>query len=400
MKIACLTNRYPWMSHTFIRREIAGLEAAGVEVVRLSIRRPEQDLVDARDRRELGQTRWLLRGGVPVLVAAGLRQAVRRPVPLLRAVARAARLGWRSDRGLLRHAAYLGEACRLRGWLAREPVDHVHVHFGTNPAAVALLTRTLGGPPYSFTAHGPEEFRAPARLKIAAKAADASFVVAISEFAAERLRGIAGRDARVHVVRCGLAGDELALPRVPLPAERRLAFVGRLCPEKRPTLLIELFARVAADFDDAELIIIGDGPLRPDVEETMRRTGVAGRVRLHGWGTAEDVRDAIRRSRALVLPSREEGLPSVLMEAMAQERPVIATAVAGIPELVRSGDTGWLLDPDDPGGFEQAMRDALRLEPGALAAMGRRGRDLVLEQHDAAKEARRLLDLIARPRTA
>src|SRR5688500_8045299 len=138
MKIAYLTNQYPWISHSFIRREIGALETMGFEVSRISIRDTGAEHADAADRAEAGKTRVLLRGVVGLL-GAPLRVAAQRPGAFIKALALAWKVGRRSDRGIARHIVYFIEACRLLLWLEGESCRHLHAHFGTNPAAVAML---------------------------------------------------------------------------------------------------------------------------------------------------------------------------------------------------------------------------------------------------------------------
>src|SRR5262249_36876087 len=148
MRIAYLTNQYPLVRHTFIRREIVALELHGVEVVRFSIRDSGKDVVDPADQAEYSKTRSILSASKLAIVGALLTHAATRPVRFSRALVTAIRFGRRSDRGVLRHLAYLAEACLLRKWLAAADVTHLHVHFATNPAAVSLFCRLLGGPSY------------------------------------------------------------------------------------------------------------------------------------------------------------------------------------------------------------------------------------------------------------
>ena len=145
MRIAYLTNQYPKVSHSFIRREIEALERLGVDVARYALRGWDSELVDPQDVEERSRTRYVLRGGALALGRALLTVAFTRPVALARALSKAAGMGWRSDRGVLRHIAYLAEACVLLHWCRAAGIGHLHAHFGTNPAAVALLLRGLGG---------------------------------------------------------------------------------------------------------------------------------------------------------------------------------------------------------------------------------------------------------------
>jgi hypothetical protein len=210
VKIAYLVNRYPRTSHSFIRREILALEALGLEVRRYSLRPLDEKLVSEADQQELTRTRVILAAGAIAHALAVASASLRSPARFVRALALAVRLGWRSDRGLPRHLAYLAEACVLVRWLRQDPVDHVHAHFGTNPAAVAMLCHELGGPSFSFTVHGPEEFDKPEFLGLGEKIHRAAFVVAISSFGRSQLcRWSRYEDwEKIQVVRCGVE-DEL-----------------------------------------------------------------------------------------------------------------------------------------------------------------------------------------------
>lgn len=390
MKLAYLVNVYPKASHAFIRREIRGLEELGLEVVRVSVRPPATDLVDARDREEARRTHVLLEPAA--VVASTLRTLVSHPFAFLRALRAALRLGRNSDRGLLVQLVYLAEACALVELARREGIRHVHAHFGTNPPAVCQLARELSGLSYSFTVHGPEEFDRPALLKLGPKIADARFVAAVSEFSRSQLYRWCAREdwGKIHVVHCGVDELFLAGEAVPVPSAARLVCVGRLCEQKGQLLLVEAAARLMREGLEFELVLAGDGELRAPIEAAVARLGLGPRVRITGWLSNERVREEILAARALVLPSFAEGLPVVLMEALALGRPVISTYVAGIPELVEPQGSGWLVPAGDVDALARAMRAALVASPVELAALGRRGAERVRAQHDARREAGKL----------
>jgi colanic acid/amylovoran biosynthesis glycosyltransferase len=395
LRVAYLVNQYPRTSHSFIRREIHALEAQGVEVLRYSLRPPNEGLATEADRLELGRTRAVLDEGALGHAFAVLDTAARRPFALARAAAIAARLGLRSERGLLRHAAYLAEACVLARWLRRAGADHVHAHFGTNSATVALLCREVGGPPFSFTVHGPEEFDKPEFLGLGEKVRHAAFVVTISNFGRSQLFRWARYEdwPKLQVVRCGVGDDLLHAAPTAVPEASRLVCVARLSEQKGHLLLVEAAARLAADGMRFELLLAGDGPLRATIEEAIARHRLGGHVKLAGWMSGAQVRDAIVASRAVVLPSFAEGLPVVVMEALALGRPVVTTAIAGIPELVESGVTGWLVPAGSVDALAAAMRAALEAAPARLEGMGRAGAALVARHHDASQEAQKLAEL-------
>ena len=398
LRVAYLVNQYPKVSHAFIRREILALESMGCEVDRISVRRCEEELVDAADRKEAELTNVILdRGGRPLLRAL-LAAAMVSPRSWFRALRLAWRLGKRSDRGRLRHLVYLAEACVCLPWLREMRTQHVHAHFGTNSAMIAMLCHELGGPAYSLTVHGPEEFDKAEFIALGEKLERSAFTVAISDFGKSQLfRWTDYRNwCKVVVVRCGVDGRFLKAPSIPVQSSPRLVCVGRLCEQKGQSLLIEAAAQLVSEGRDLDLVLVGDGPMRPELEDLIARAGLRGSVRIAGWMSEAEVLCEIVSARALVLPSFAEGLPVVIMEALAVGRPVISTRIAGIPELVRDGVNGWLVTPGSVEELTQAMREALDAVPELLDRLGAAGRRHVLAAHDARVEATKLRNHIAR----
>jgi glycosyltransferase involved in cell wall biosynthesis len=395
-RLAYVVNQYPKVSHTFIRREILALEQLGYRVERYSIRRTSESLDDRADQIEQERTHVVLDEGWTGLGKAMLGFALRRPRRLWHAAKLAMKIGARSDRGLLRHFVYLAEGGLLAQRLERAGCEHVHAHFGTNSATVAMLCHELGGPPFSFTVHGPEEFDKPEFLGLRDKIARSAFVIAISSFGKSQLfrQAEAAAWPKIHVVRCGVDADFFDAPRTPVPAAPRLVCVGRLCEQKGQLLLIEAAARLKREGVAFEIVLVGDGEMRAMIEEAMRRHGLEDRIRITGWAKGERVRQEIAAARALVLPSFAEGLPVVLMEAFALGRPVISTYVAGIPELVQPGRSGWLVPAGSVDALATAMREALTLEPAALDRMAKEGEAQVRELHDIRTSARQLSSLL------
>lgn len=392
VKVAYLVNQYPATSHSFIRREIVALEAQGVLVERFSIRPPPAQLVDPGDVAEHAKTREVLRAGPLGLLKALLATAFSAPGTWFAALRMALRMGGRSDRGRLRHLIYLAEACLLLGWLRAAGVHHLHAHFGTNPAAVALLTRMLGGPPYSFTVHGPDEFDHPVELSLGEKIAHASAVVAVSEYGKSQLYRWIPHTAwpKVHVVRCGVDAAFLAAGPQPISDNRRMVCIGRLAEQKGQLLILEALASLASQGIAVELVLAGDGAMRPVVEERVRELGLQGAVRITGWVSNEVIRTELLGARVLLLPSFAEGLPVALMEALALGRPAITTYVAGIPELVENRVNGWLIPAGSVTAMAGAIKEALDTPVGELARMGRAGAAAVAARHDVHLEAGRL----------
>jgi glycosyltransferase involved in cell wall biosynthesis len=399
MRIAYLINQYPTISHSFIRREILALERQGHEVLRISVRGWDEERRGKEDQAEWARTRYVLRDGAVPLLLAFLRVLLARPVPLLRAIGLAWKVSRRADRPFPVHLIYLLEACRIVLWLRAEQSEHLHAHFGTNSAEVAMLVRELGGPPWSFTAHGPEEFDKAEFIALPEKIRRADFVVAVSSFGRSQLfRSVSHEHwQKIQVVHCGIepAFYEGA-PGQP-GAERRLICVGRLCEQKGQLLLIDAARQLSERGTKFELVLAGDGEMRGELEALIARYKLQDIVRIAGWISSDQVREEILAARALVLPSFAEGLPVVIMEAMALGRPVISTFVAGIPELIDPGQHGWLIPAGDAVALASAMQACLDAPPEMISTMGRAARTKVLERHDIDKEAGKLAELFRRP---
>jgi len=398
VRLAYLCNLYPAVSHSFVRREIEAVERAGHEVYRFSIRRPHADLKDPADCREAERTEVVLDEGAFRLPLAALVLLVLRPVRTLDAIAAASRLSGPGLRSTVRHLAYLLEAAWLVRRLDRLGVEHLHAHFGTNPAAVALIAHAWGGPPFSFTVHGPDEFDAPLALSLPAKIEAASFVAAISSYGRSQLmRWSSPRHwGSIGIIRCGLDRDYLdAEPQSVAAGSTEFVCVARLSPQKGLPLLIAACERLRADGEHFSLIIAGDGEMRGSLEAEIERRKLGGTVRLAGVQAAAEIREHLNRSRAFVLPSFAEGLPVVIMEALALGRPVITTAIAGIPELVDQS-CGWLIPAGSEEALVEAMAAALHASEENLSAKGAVGRQRVLEMHDADRNAAALLERLQR----
>ncbi len=396
MKVAYLVNYYPVASHSFIRREIIALEKKGVDVIRISIRKvPENYIVDTADETEQKKTAYVLNQSYIQIVSAFFFALWHNPFGLFAAAVAAIKMMQSSHRPKIFHFVYLVEACTVAKWVFKGGADHMHAHFGTNSAEVAMLAHYITQIPYSFTVHGPAEFDQPEYLGISAKVHKAAFVCAISSFGRSQLyRWIPHADwEKVKIVRCGLDLQYIDPPSPrPLPT-RRLVCVGRICEQKGQLLLVEAAARLAARGMDFELVLAGDGEMRGEVEDRIAALGLEGKVTITGWVDSREVYNQIRAARALVLPSFAEGIPVVLMEAMALERPVVTTFVAGIPELVRDGHSGWLLPASDIDQLTTAICDCLDAPDARIAAMGRAGREQVLRLHDITFETAKLASL-------
>lgn len=395
LRIAYLVNLYPAGSHTFIRREILALERRGVHVERMSLRGWDAQLVDPQDRLEQSRTRYVLARGALGLAAALLFDLLRSPVRLMKAARLALHMAADSERPWPIHLAYLAEACVVRQWAAQAGVEHMHAHFATNPAEIVMLARALGGPSYSFTAHGSDIMDRPAQVGLPLTVERAAFVVAVCSFGRSQIFKWVPHALwdRVRVIRCGLdPGYGSDTP--PATGQcRRLLCIGRLSKEKGQLLLIgaaKLLAEAKVDF---EIVLAGDGPMRRELEALIAQLQLDRCIHITGWLDAAGIDQKLRHARALVVPSLSEGLPVVLMEAMAAGRPTVAPYLAGIPELVKDGRNGWLFPAGDISALAAAMQACLLAGDDELLRMADAARADVWRVHDIDAEVAKLEDL-------
>jgi glycosyltransferase involved in cell wall biosynthesis len=256
----------------------------------------------------------------------------------------------------------------------------------------------LGGPSYSFTVHGTDFFDAPRSQDISAKVANAAFVVAVCDYGAAQLRRWSAVEdwGKIHVVRCAI-GDKFFTSARPIDrSSERFVCVGRLSPEKGQLVLLDALATLVREGSGARLVLAGDGDFRPEIERRIAQLDLADRVEITGFIPEEEVCRQVLGARAFVLASFTEGLPVVIMEAFALGRPVISTYVAGIPELVRPGENGWLVPAGNAAELASAMRAALNTPIERLEAMALAGSERVRSLHYTPTESARLAVLFGR----
>jgi glycosyltransferase involved in cell wall biosynthesis len=331
VRLAYLCNLYPAVSHSFVRREIEAVEEAGHEVHRFSLRPAHDDLRDDGDLREAERTEAVLGRSWASLFAAAAMLLVSRPAKTLKAIGAAWNLSAPGLKSKVRHLAYWLEAAWLTRRLEQLWVGHLHAHFGTNPAAVATIARAWGGPPFSFTVHGPDEFDAPTALSLPKKIERASFVAAISSYGRSQLMRWSDPSewAKIVVVRCGVDRTFLDADLTSVPTEsREFVCVARLSAQKGLPLLLAACDTLRSEGASFIVTIIGDGEMRAELEAEIQRRGLQDIIGLAGIRSSSEIREHVLQSRAFVLPSFAEGLPVVLMESLALGRPVITTAIA------------------------------------------------------------------------
>lgn len=391
-QVAYLVNLYPSPSHSFIRREIQAIEAAGWVVHRFAHRHNPQPGVEPADDEERQRTCVLLDLPWHTLAAAVLAQFAHQPLRTGAAAALALRLARRGDRRTIAHAGYFVMACVLARQLQALGSRHLHAHFGSNPAAVACLVQRLGAASCSLTFHGPHEFDPALAGDLHDKLAAASFVATVSEDGARRLGQRYPQFAhKVVAVPCGLDAAWLDAPPSEPVSAAALVCVARLEPQKDPLLLLDAASLLVGRGLGFRLTVVGDGSLRAAMQARIDRDGLSPFVVLAGWQSQQQVIEHLVAARALVLSSRDEGLPVAIMEAFAMGRAVIAPNVGGVRELVRSGMNGWLLPRGDARALADAMHECLVASPDTLRRMSLDARQR-LRPHDVRRSAARLIE--------
>ncbi len=396
LRIAYLTSAFARPSDTFVRSEVDRLRGLGVEVTTFSIRRPDPgDSADENVAVHQANTEYILEAGLARSLLATLACAVTSPIRFLKAKV----LAWQTSGAGLRcrllQAVYLMEAAYLARRIKRLGIMHIHNHIGENSATVAMLAGSLAQVPYSLTIHGPAIFSAPHRWALGAKLDRAAFTACISSYCKSQCMLYAQPSTweRLYVVRCAVGEAFLEAPQPERSDPPLVLFVGRLCVDKAPHLLVQAAAALNRENHRFRLILVGDGPERQAIEALVEREQLADVVELAGWKSSDEIRNLLRQATVFALPSFAEGLPIVIMEALAMECPVISTNIAAIGELVESGVNGWLIPPAELHSLIDALRESIGSSTEQLSALGRNGRDSVVEKHHPQRQAEQLRDL-------
>lgn len=407
MKIAYLCSQYPAVSHTFILREVNALRRLGVDIDTFSIRRAGADhLLTQADKTAFESTHAILPPRWTRLLATHAKLALR-PAAYFSTLALALGGSTGSLRDRLWRFFYFVETGLLWDECRRRGIRHVHVHFANVAADVAMLTAHLGSVlepdrpwSWSFTMHGPTEFSDVSRYRLAEKLRRARFVVCISDYARSQMMALSEPAAwdRMCVVHCGIPVEQFTPSRGKSvqklydddqKADPMILYLGRLVPEKGQAILLQAIRLLGERGRRVNLILAGDGPSRLGLECMARQLGITSQASFIGAVGQDEVSALYASASIFCLPSYAEGVPVVLMEAMAMELPVVSTRIAGIPELVQNGCTGLLVSPGRPdelaGALERLLDDPLR-----GGEMGARGRRDVIREFNVERSAEQL----------
>jgi colanic acid/amylovoran biosynthesis glycosyltransferase len=395
-RFACLIAQHPAINHAVILREVRLLRDR-FEIHTASIRAPDRPLeqLSQEERDEAKQTYYVKPSGVTGAIGALAATLVFRPGGFIRGCWYAMKLARFRPRQLALNLAYFAQAVMVGRWMRGLKLSHLHTHYSST---VALLVHKTFGVEISISFHGPDEFNDPAGFWIREKVAACSFVRAISHYARSQLMRLsAAADwEKIHVVYMGVDPDAFtARPFRPNPSPVEIICVGRLAPVKAQHILIGAMEILVREQFDVFLHVVGGGPDRAILEAEVAARGLGAKVRFHGFTPQDQLEALYRGADIFALPSFAEGVPGVLMEAMAMEIPCVSTSITGIPELIRNGIDGLLVAPSDTEGFAAAIRQ-LVTDADLRRTIGQAGRIRVLEKFELRKNAPALAALFER----
>lgn len=400
-RVLYVVSMFPCLSETFIVREIEQLLERGVDVRILTLKPCSQNLVQssaaALVHRVIGPAGWRR-------CAKGVADAARRrPRPLWECFAGLAKDLWWQPIALGKSLVALWRTLGVLDEIERFDPDLVHAHWATFPSSIAWCLSKLLDVPFSFTSHAHDIFLEDQMLE--RKLADAALAVTISEFNVHHLtqrHGEVWRPGQLQVVHCGVDRRQLPDPSQAPPREDGLIVcVGRLDPIKGFDVLLRALSRLQACAVDFHCVIIGEGPLRPQLERLRNRLRLVEEVEMPGAMPQEQVQALMARACVFAMPSvvtpegNRDGIPVALMEAMAGAGAVVSTRVSGIPELVAHERTGLLVDPGDADGLALALHRLLA-DAGLRERLGAAARAHVLESFEAGSQTERLLSYFSR----
>lgn len=399
LRLGYLVSQYPAVNHTFVLREIRTLRALGFDIQVVSIRKPDRlpEFLSEEEADEYRRTFAVLGGGPLRVLRAHLSTVLRRPLRYAASFWYAIRLGGSDLRQIVSHVLYFAEAVVAGEHLTRAGVRHFHTHFSST---VAVIVARLFGLAFSVTIHGPDEFNNVAAFQMAEKVARAAFIATISDYGSSQTMRAShpGDWHKIHALPLGVDPEDFAArPPLHWSGNRRFQIlcVGRLAAAKAHHVLIAAVGRLVAKGRDIGLTIVGEGPERRSLEQAIAENNLGEVVRLAGSCNHDRVIEYYRQTDAFALASFAEGVPVVLMEAMAMEIPCVATWITGIPELIRDETDGLLVPPADPEVLSEAI-ERLMDDPALCVRLGRSARERILDRYDLRRNSARLGEMFRR----
>ena len=382
-RIAYLVSQYPAASHTFILREILELRRLGCEIHVASIRAADRPFAQlAPDEQQEQQTTFYVKPkGVVRIMSSNALVFCMRPFSYLSALVYGWRLAGLNVRAAFFNLGYLAEAAVVADWMRRQGLSHLHMHFTSTVGLFAVRLRPLRA---SATIHGSDEFIDPLGFHLTEKIRAFHLLCTVSEYGRSQLMRFSDQTqwSKFRISRLGV-DPTLYSPRPfrenPCPFE--ILFVGRLVPVKGLFILIAALDRLVREGRQIRLRFAGDGQDRAGLALNVAERGLNPYVVFEGWQNPDGVRALYQQADIFVLPSFAEGVPVVLMEAMAMEIPCVTTRITGIPELIRDQVSGLLVTPSSDEELAAAI-GRLMDDSKLRRELGTSARRRILENYD------------------
>ena len=393
MKLGYLVSQYPALSHSFVLREVRALRSCGLEVCVVSVRsydRPVAEL-SADEAEEAMRTFSVLGAGHLHALIANLRILWRHPLGYLRGLLYAWSLSRGTPKLVLMYTFYFLEAVVAGDYFERQQVRNIHTHFSST---VLLILARIFCVRYSLTVHGSGEFVDVIGFHLAEKVAGADFVATVAQYGMSQVLNAseAAHWHKVVVLPLGVDVDAYRPKSSPrrAPGEPfRLLSVGRLSAPKGYPILIEAVALLRGRGRNVRLTLVGEGPLRTALEGQIAVRGLGDLIYLAGACNHDRVVSFYDSSDAFVLSSFLEGVPVVLMEAMAMELPCVATWITGIPEIIETDVEGLLVPPASASAIADAVTRLME-DPEGARRLGIAARRKVLAKYHLGRNVERL----------
>jgi len=389
-RLLYLIGQFPAINHGYLLAEIRHLRKLGFEIFVASISAPDRtaEKLSPEEREEAERTYYVKSASLANAALQNVAEFLTHPLRYLRGLIFSLRLAGLHLKAFVYHLAYFAEAVLVGRQMRKLNVTHVHASFSTT---VALLAERTFPITMSFAVYGFGELYDPAGTHLAQKIDHAVFVRSISRYGRGQLMLACDRTAWPKLI-CAPLGINPAeyKQRSPQPfsSPAKLLCVGRLAPEKGQGLLLDAIAAISAVGSCAHLRFVGDGPDREWLERRAHELGIASSITFEGWVTQERLAEIYGETELFVLPSLAEGIPMVLMEAMAQGIPCVAPKIAGIPELIADGEEGILFAVGDVEELIEAIRRALA-SPDLCERVSAKARQKVLSSYDAERNTGR-----------
>lgn len=398
MKVGYITGQYPRVTDTFIQREILSLRKQGLEIHTFSVRKTNaEQLTDEEQKNEFHQTYYLLAAHFTQFAKSHLYLILTKTFQYFKTIKLACTTSQPGIRGFIFQLFYFAESGVLAQELQHRQIRHIHNHIADSSCTVAMLAAELCGARFSFTIHGPYIFFEPYRWSLEEKIKRASFVVCISNFCRSQCMLFSPFEqwSKLHIVHCGVE-PHLFPARIHKGLGKKLLYIGRLAAAKGLPVVFECLVTLRQCLPcSLELTIVGDGPDRGKLEKQVSELKLDSIVRFVGYQSQANIRRYLQATDIFVLPSFAEGVPVSLMEAMASGIPVISTQVGGICELLKDGESGYLVAPGDTTQLAHRIKK-LYSSPELRQAFGESGRRYVQQEFNIEKETQELLKLIMR----